>query len=80
MDIFPDNTKAGKRVSKGQYLLLIVGCWSKWVASSYYWLLILCSVIFSVGLPTKKKTTPGFGKYCVPLALYPEHLWSCFKK
>jgi hypothetical protein len=24
LDIFPDNTKAGKRLSKGQYLLLIV--------------------------------------------------------
>jgi hypothetical protein len=25
LDIFPDNTKGGKRLSKGQYLLLIVG-------------------------------------------------------
>jgi hypothetical protein len=24
LDIFPENTKAGKRLSKGQYLLLIV--------------------------------------------------------
>jgi hypothetical protein len=25
-------------------------------------------------------TVTRFAKYCVPLALYPEHLWSCFKR
>jgi hypothetical protein len=74
LETFPENSKAGKRLSKGQYLLLIVQQTVRHaVGPSGLLIAIIGNGSFALSVlvwgwgKKEEETNHAFGKYCVPL-------------